>query len=136
MIEVRFDNGVRGVTKPWVRRIVAETLASERHRGAAVTVFLTNDRQIRAINKRYLKHDYATDVISFGAGREAHYLGDLVVSVQMARKVAAELGMSFKEELARYLVHGTLHLLGYEDKKTADGKKMHARQERILKRIL
>ena len=67
---------------------------------------------------------------------EFGYLGDLVVSFQMAREMAKELNISFEEELGRYLVHGTLHLLGYDDKVEAKRKVMHKRQELILKKIL
>lgn len=98
---------------------------------------MTDNRKIRQINKKFLKHDYATDVISFGAGPgpESDYLGDLVVSVDMAKSFSKELKISFKEELARYLIHGTLHLLGYDDQKPADKKKMFSRQELILSKI-
>lgn len=63
-------------------------------------------------------------------------LGDLVVSAEMARTFAKDLNIPFKQELARYLVHGTLHLLGYDDHKPVDYKKMHARQEWLLNKIL
>ena len=96
---------------------------------------MTGNAGIRRLNKKFLKHDYATDVISFGFGDEKG-LGDLVVSVDMARRVAKELGIPLREELARYVVHGTLHLLGYEDKKKKDHDRMHKRQEALLKKIL
>ena len=91
-----------------------------------MSVLITDDRRIRAINKRYLKHDYATDVVSFDTG-------DIVVSVDTARRFAKELGIPAREELARYLVHGTLHLLGYVDKNKKDHALMHGRQEKLLK---
>ena len=126
MIEVRFEKKA-GVTAAWARRILAKTLKAERT-SMDLNVLVTGDRQIRRLNKKFLKHDYATDVISFETG-------DLVVSADTARRVAKELGIAPKEELARYLVHGTLHLLGYDDKKKKDFKRMHARQERILKQL-
>ena len=130
-IEVRFQKRFLGINARWVRRILSKTLAFEKKINWSINVFLTDNKQIRKINKRFLKHDYATDVISFGLD-ESDYLGDLAVSVQMAKSVAAKLGISFKEELARYLVHGTLHLLGYDDKNSKDKKRMFKRQEDIL----
>ncbi|OGW83493.1 MAG: rRNA maturation RNase YbeY [Omnitrophica bacterium RIFCSPHIGHO2_02_FULL_51_18] len=103
--------------------------------GFGVSVLLTDDREIRKINKRFLNHNYATDVIAFGLDEEP-LLGDIVVSVERARAVAKELGIPFKEELARYLVHGMLHLLGYEDKPKKKYDRMHKRQEKILDVIL
>lgn len=134
-IEVRFEPPFRGVTILWVKRVVSKTLVLEKIKEAKVGVLLTNDRRIRSINKKYLNHDYATDVIAFGLN-ENELLGDVVVSVEMAKNTARELKIPFKEELARYLVHGTLHLLGYEDKPKEKHDKMHTRQEQILKNIL
>ena len=123
MIEVRFEKKA-GVTAAWVRRILVKTLQAEK-KDLDLSVLVTGDRQIRRLNKKFLKHDFATDVISFETG-------DLVVSVDTARRVAKELGIPAREELARYLVHGTLHLLGYNDKRKKDHDKMHQRQEKIL----
>ncbi len=139
MIEVRFEKNA-GLTAAWVKKILTKTLAAEK-RKAHLDVLVTGDRQIRKINKKFLKHDYETDVISFLLGEgewdgRAVIKGDLVVSIDTAKAFSRELGLPFKEELARYLVHGTLHLLGYDDKKPADFKKMHSRQETILRKIL
>ena len=113
--------------------VIRKTLSSEKIRKARFGVRLVRDKEIRRINKKFLKHDYATDVISFSYG-EPDYLGDLVVSVDTARRLSRELGISYKEELARYLVHGTLHLLGYDDKAPKHKAKMFKRQEAILKK--
>ena len=142
MIEVRVGAGVKGVSVSWVKKVVARTLKAEKAKRRAVSVLLTTNSQIRALNKKYLKHDTATDVISFWskpetlAGEQSDYLGDIVVSVQKARAVAKELQIAFKEELARYLVHGTLHLLGYQDLKKKDKMRMDRRQELVLKKVL
>ena len=142
MIEVRAAAGVKGVSVSWVKKVVARTLKAEKAKRRAVSVLLTTNSRIKALNKKYLKHDTATDVISFWsepetlAGGQSDYLGDIVVSVQMARAVSKELRITFKEELARYLVHGTLHLLGYQDLKKKDKMRMDRRQELLLKRVL
>ncbi len=127
MIDVRFEKPA-GVTAAWVRRIVSSTLKAEK-KTMPMSVLITGDRQIRAINKKFLKHDYATDVVSFDTG-------DIVVSVDFAKKYAKDLGLPFREELARYLVHGTLHLLGYDDKNEKDHARMHKRQEQILTKVI
>jgi probable rRNA maturation factor len=127
LIEVRFEKKA-GVTAGWVRRIVSGTLKAEK-KAMPMSVLITGDRQIRAINKRYLKHDYATDVVSFDTG-------DLVVSADFAKKYAKEHGLPFRQELARYLVHGTLHLLGYDDRRKKDHERMHRRQEALLRKML
>ncbi len=133
-VDVRFGRRGLGVSKTWVQRIISQTLRIERRIGFKVGVLLTDNRGIQKINREFLKHDAATDVISFGLGPES--LGDIVVSVQMAKAMAKKLGISFREELARYLVHGTLHLLGYRDKVFRDKTKMWKKQEFILRGLL
>ncbi|MGH7198341.1 MAG: rRNA maturation RNase YbeY [Candidatus Omnitrophota bacterium] len=136
-IEVRFDAGAKGIRGSWVRNIVARTLNAEKAQRRSVSVFLTNNKAIRKLNKRFLNHDYPTDVISFRLSPfpfNRDFLGDLVVSVQTAKAVSKKLRIPFREELARYLVHGVLHLLGYEDGTKKDKIKMEGRQEFILRK--
>ena len=132
--EVRIDRAAGRISKRWVARVVERALEAEKVRAGDVSVLVTGNRQIKALNKKYLNHNYATDVIAFGLG--APLLGDVVVSVEMARSVSRRLGVPFREELARYLVHGVLHLLGYQDKKVKDRKRMFGRQEWILTKVL
>ena len=127
-------SGVKGISRAWVRRVVKKTLQFEKFKGKTVSVLLTDNATIRRLNRRFLKHDYATDVISFGF-EDSKNLGDLAVSAEMASEVSKTLHIPYREELARYLVHGTLHLLGYNDQKKKDAQKMHERQESILKTL-
>ncbi len=85
------------------------------------------------MNRRYLRHNYDTDVIAFGFD-DPSTLGDIYISVYQARKQAAELGHGLLEELLTLAVHGTLHLVGYRDATPAQRKRMFSRQERILSR--
>jgi len=140
-IEINFQKSVNGISAGWVCGIIAATLKREKKKGS-LSVLLTDNKNIRKINKQFLGHDTATDVISFWlekktlAKNETGFLGELVVSHEMAKQLSRELGISFKEELGRYLIHGTLHLLGYDDKKEKDHMKMHRRQEFILRKVL
>jgi probable rRNA maturation factor len=131
MVEVSVE--ARGVGAAWAKRVVEAVLRHEEERRWAVSVLVTGDKRIRALNKKHLKHDYATDVISFGLQER---LGAVVVSADTARRYARENGLAWREELARYLVHGTLHLLGYDDTSPAKRRKMFARQELIVKRVV
>jgi probable rRNA maturation factor len=89
--------------------------------------FVTN-AAIRRINRRFLGHDWATDVVSFPLG--SGLLGELVISAEYAQAEARARGIPVEEELVRYVVHGLLHLEGYDDRRPADRKRMWARQER------
>jgi len=130
------------VSKKWIAKTVATVLRSEFKGRVIVGVLLTGDPQIRGLNRKFLKHDRATDVISFGLGAEtpnpegqSGYLGDLVVSQDTAVRLSKRLAIPAREELARYLVHGVLHLAGYEDSTPARRKTMEKRQETLIRRM-
>lgn len=78
-----------------------------------VSVLLTGNGRIRELNAVYRKIDRPTDVLSFPM-EDPYMLGDIVISVEKARAQAGEFGVSLDEEMARLLVHGLLHLLGYD----------------------
>lgn len=132
--EVRKKEGIKGFSLAWARAVVLKTLALEKVHGRCLGVWFTDDREIRRVNRRFLSHDTATDVIAFPYG-EGRLFGEVVVSVDTAARVASRLRIGFKEELARYLVHGVLHLLGHDDTRPGPRRRMLRKQESILKKI-
>lgn len=108
-----------------IERLVARILRGERRR-PAIEVAVVDDAAIRCANRRFLGHDYATDVLAFP-------YGEVVVSAQTARREAKRRGIAPEEELLRYVAHGVLHLLGYRDKTAAAKRRMWRRQERYLR---
>ena len=101
-----------------------------------VTIVFLNDAQMRCYNKRYRNKDYPTDVLSFPVNEildQGHYLGDIVISLEKTAVQAMQKGHSFDRELKILLLHGVLHLLGY-DHETDSGQMDHleARLRRIL----
>lgn len=153
-VEVMVRPGIHGISARWIRQAVLKTLTAEKVKKKSVSVLLTDNREIRRINLSFLKHDEVTDVISFGLESTGHstapadvpqtracgsgekkYLGDVVVSVEMARSFSRKLRIPYWQELSRYVVHGTLHLLGYEDRSKKGRIRMMRRQELVLKKI-
>lgn len=122
----------------------AERLAAEaeRHlealalRGAELSLTLVGDAEIRRLNRRWRAKDAPTDVLSFPAGpwvgAGPRLLGDVVISLDTARRQARELGVSLRSELSRYLVHGLLHLLGFDHHRAGDARRMRAAERRLL----
>src|SRR5262245_30352623 len=106
-----------------IRRVAREVMRGEQIAQPLSIAFVDN-RRIREINRRFLKHDFATDVISFPLGDE----NELVISTEYARTEARARGIPVEEELLRYVVHGILHLAGYDDHDPADRKRMWKRQ--------
>lgn len=109
-----------------------------------MAVVITDDEAIRALNRDFRGMDVPTDVLAFGeeapgpfvmAPGEPMYLGDVVISLEQAEAQAQEQGHSLKDELRLLLVHGILHLLGYDHATEEDKNEMWARQEAILQSL-
>ena len=98
---------------------------------------LVSDREMRALNRRWRGHDRSTDVLSFpqDEGRGA-LLGDVVISVDTARRQAVAQGTTLGREAERLLIHGLLHLLGYDHERSPAEARRMQRRERLLARWL
>jgi probable rRNA maturation factor len=131
MIHVTNEQARVPIPAAKVRRLASQILG---RRNLSVA-FVTN-AAIRKINRRFLQHDYATDVISFPLGGDSDLVGELVISAEYAAGEARSRKIPVEEELLRYVAHGVLHLLGYDDHRPADRAKMWARQERELARVI
>ena len=108
-----------------ITRAVASTLALHNRPDETVDILLTNDDEIRELNQRYRKVDEATDVLSFPGGDYPNApLGDIAISVPYADRQATARGVSLSSELAFLAIHGTLHLLGFEDEKDEERAEM------------
>lgn len=118
----------RRVTSKWLK-IVAE---SEVRRLGEISIIFCSDNYILDINQRYLQHDYFTDIITFDYCEGDKLSGDLFISVDSVRENAAEYGTEFEEELNRVIVHGVLHLIGYDDHTDEQIKEMRSKENYYL----
>jgi probable rRNA maturation factor len=104
---------------------------------AELSLVLVNDMYIRNLNWKYRRNDSATDVLAFpmrdSRGLSGSVLGDVVISVETAKREAGKRKKDLQEEMDLYFVHGILHLLGYDDEKIRKRKKMKAKEQEILK---
>ena len=118
----------RRFNNQWLR-MVAE---SEVCRLGALSIIFCSDRYILDINQKYLQHDYFTDIITFDY-REGNVLsGDLFISVDSVRENALEYGTTFEDELNRVMVHGVLHLAGYDDHTEEEQRIMRQKENYYL----
>ncbi len=106
-----------------------------------VSVVLDNDEKIRSLNKTYRNLDEPTDVLSFASDEidldtGSRYLGDVVISFPRAKAQAVEQGHSIKKEMATLIVHGILHLAGYDHSNSKEEKKLLTLQNEILDELL
>lgn len=121
----------RRVPKRRLKQVALNALASEGAGRPGLTIAVRGDAAVRALNRRHLRIDAPTDVLSFSSD-ESGYLGDIVISYETARRNARLFNWPIRDELALLVVHGLLHLLGYEDSSPSARRRMWQRQEMIL----
>ncbi|HIS22652.1 MAG TPA: rRNA maturation RNase YbeY [Candidatus Cryptobacteroides intestinipullorum] len=114
--------------KEWLR-LVAE---SEVFTLGNISVIFCSDNYILDINQKYLQHDYFTDIITFDYSEGGRISGDLFISVDSVRENSVEYGTEFEDELHRVIVHGILHLIGYDDHTEDEIKTMRSKEDYYL----
>ena len=120
-----------------VKSLVEATLAEEGIEDAMISIAFVGRTAITRLNRRYLGHPGATDVISFGMGREGSSMpaiGDIYICPEVAARNARAHGVGLEEELSRLMVHGTLHVAGHDhpNDESREDSEMWKRQERIV----
>lgn len=121
----------------WVKQVLGQVVSHEKITGE-FTILFVDDRTITILNAKYRKKNKPTDVLAFSyTDSEAthDYAGDIVISIPTAVRQAKSLRHSLQKEVAFLMVHGVLHLLGYEHKTSSGRKKMFSRQEMHLKNM-
>lgn len=129
VVVVNAHHRIRLPKKPiraYVRRVMGT-------RQGWISVVLVGSRRCRALNKRFLHHDVVTDVIAFPLETGRILEGEIYVNLDRAKQQARAYHVRFTEEVARLVIHGTLHLLGYDDQTTRTAQLMHRVQERQVR---
>jgi probable rRNA maturation factor len=114
--------------------LVRHVLVQEGHTHGSISIALVDQATIHALNRTHLGHDWPTDVLSFplSNGDDRVLTGELVVSAETALTTAREIGVEPSHELALYIVHGLLHLCGYDDAREPEAGRMRRREDEIL----
>lgn len=118
----------RRKTNEWLK-LAAE---SEIRRVGNISIIFCSDNYVLDINQKYLQHDYFTDIITFDYCEGDRLSGDLFISVDSVRENSVEFGTEFKDELNRVIIHGLLHLVGYDDHTEKDIKLMRSKENYYL----
>lgn len=120
----------------WLDRSAETKISPKRYRGKELLIVFLNEKEARKLNKSYRGKDYATDVLSFDAV-EPGSLGELVICPKVISRQAKEHGLLVREELGYMVLHGFLHLLGYDhETNEKDAKKMFDIQDELFERLL
>lgn len=98
----------------------------------AVTYIFCNDEKILEVNRKYINHDYYTDIITFDYSRPMRISGDVFISLDTVRSNALLLGKTYDNELMRVIIHGILHLCGVDDKGPGEREIMERHEDEAL----
>jgi probable rRNA maturation factor len=142
MVKIQIENRQRKhpIRKRDLRKVARRILSVSGCPDAELSVVIADDAGIREINRDYLQRDRPTNVISFpmqegeGGGINPLLLGDVVISAETAARDAAEAGIPFEHELWFLLLHGILHLLGFDHERGSaeEGLRMEAREQELF----
>jgi len=139
-IQIETRQRQQKILKRPLRKIAQKILSVSGYPDAELSILILDNDGIQEINREYLQRDRPTNVISFamqegeGSGLTPLLLGDVVISAQRAAEDAAEADIPFEHELVFLLLHGILHLLGYDHERgtEAQAQKMEAREQEIF----
>ena len=144
VVDVAAENTRAPLSRERIRAVAISVLKAERVRDALVSITLVSPPHIARLNRKHLGHAGPTDVISFalgplpGAPPHRPVLGDIYIAPDVARSNAGRLGAGVREEVARLVIHGTLHILGHDhpDGDDRTTSRMWRRQEQLLSRVM
>ena len=126
--DIRFELKQKMQNNRWLKMVAG----SEMRRIGAVNIIFCSDNYILDVNMRYLQHDYFTDIITFDYCEKDILSGDLFISIDSVRENALFYGVPFADELDRVMVHGLLHLIGYDDHTEEQIREMRAKEDYYL----
>ena len=126
---VKYIHPAKEKTRHWIRKIIK----LERFLAGEINIIFCSDAYLSEINVKYLKNNMLTDIITFDYSEKKGWIkGDIYISVERAKENAGKFGVSFQEEIDRLIVHGILHLAGYDDKDRKDKKVMTLKEDYYL----
>src|SRR5260370_12005113 len=120
-----------------IRQAARTVLEGESVADAEISLAFVDNATIHQLNQRYLQHDEPTDVLSFPLSEPnaKRLAGELVIGAEVARAQAESRGHDIQAELALYVIHGLLHLCGYDDKSETEARKMREQERRYLREL-
>lgn len=133
-IDVQIQHSSLTLDPELCRRVLRQVAHAEGVQIGELTLVVADHDTVLDLNRRYLDHDYVTDVLAFNYGEEAEIVeGEIYVDLDTADERHAEFDVGFTHEAVRYAVHGFLHLIGYSDTTAAGKDEMHALEDKYLR---
>lgn len=129
-IEFKFKN--RRACKKWIISALEEEGVLKTRKLEEISIIFCSDEYLLDMNKKFLNHDYFTDVITFDNSEDNIFSGDIFISIDRVAANAETYGQLFIDELHRVIIHGVLHLSGYDDGTECEQKSMRSREDYYL----
>lgn len=126
---IAFPKVKKRITSRWIKQVIS----IEEKRVGDISFIFCSDEYLLDVNRKYLNHDYYTDIITFDDVEGNVINGDIFISVDRVKENSIEFQTSFENEIHRIIIHGVLHLLGYKDKAKKDKKLMTEKEDWYLK---
>ena len=129
-INVFYDNITFRITG-WrkIKKLVEKVISEENNISGDLNFIITNDVVLKEMNMKFLKHNYFTDVISFNYNDQNNLIGEVFISIDAVKRNAKNYKVSYRQELLRVIIHGELHICGYEDRNSVEKDNMRKREE-------
>lgn len=136
MKNLRVYSGIKNINKKNIHYLV-QTLSTElKFTISNLEINFISDKSILDINKTYLKHNYTTDIITFNYSENLNNIdGEIFISIEDANNNSKKFKVTLSNELNRLIIHGILHLLGYDDLVTSDKRVMKRLENRLLSKL-
>jgi probable rRNA maturation factor len=135
-IKVFYDNINYRIRKSrQIIRFIEKVIRSENYIPGDLYFIITNDKKVLKINKEFLKRDSKTDVIAFDYSDKKIVNGEVYISINTVKRNANNYKVSLRKEIIRVMIHGTLHLCGYNDKRKREKEKMNKRENYWIDKI-
>jgi len=132
-----FNEGLKYTlkNKRIIKRWIFETIESENYICGDINIIITTDKNILKINKEHLSHNYYTDIITFDYCENKSISGDIFISLDTVKNNSLRFSVSLLDELHRVIIHGILHLIGYNDKSKIQKAEMKQKENFYLDRL-
>jgi len=135
-IAIRYQHiDKRIVFRPVFKRLIAELITDEGKELGKIVIIFTTNTNLLDMNREYLNHHYYTDVITFSESKRDRLSGDIYVSLEQVELNSKEYQTTFEDEVTRVIIHGVLHLIGYEDVTETQKNAMREREDSYLCRF-
>jgi rRNA maturation RNase YbeY len=129
--DIKFNLTQKKLLKNWIKQVIA----NENKACDSINFIFTSDKFLLEINKKFLSHNYFTDIVTFNYCTNNLISGDIYISLETVKNNSIRFNVSIIEELYRVMVHGVLHLIGYDDSNELEKSIMREKEDFYLDRL-